>query len=75
MEKKVKKPTAGDVKKHHERQPSLRHANSVELTHRRLHSNGSAYAHSNEHSGGSGGRAGRQFTVANVGHNGMIFLR
>ena len=73
--KKAKKPTAVDAKKHHERQHSLRHANSVELTHRRLNSSGSTHAHPTEAAGGNGARAGRQFTVANVGNNGMIFLR
>ena len=68
------KATSKSGSKRHERQPSLRRANSVELTHRRMNSNGS-----NQHQPAPdvlpGAREGRQFTVGNVGNNGMIFLR
>ena len=72
--KTKQKPTAvTEVKRKHDRQHSLRHANSVELAHRRLNSD-SSHAQVGEKSGLTG-REGRKFTVANVGQNGMIFLR
>ncbi|KAI9852923.1 MAG: Guanine nucleotide exchange factor lte1 [Thelocarpon superellum] len=48
--------------KRHERQPSLRRANSVELTHRRMNSAGSNHGPTEAP---STAREGRQFTVAN----------
>ena len=56
-----------------ERQNSLRHVkNSTEVLRERSRqtSNGNITP-----DGGSGGREGRQFTVGNVGNNGMIYLR
>ncbi|KAI9812356.1 MAG: Guanine nucleotide exchange factor lte1 [Thelocarpon impressellum] len=67
-------PAEPQPPKRHDRQPSLRKANSVELTHRRMNSSGNGNAQVAP-DGASGGREGRQFTVGNVGTNGMIFLR
>ncbi|KAI9842415.1 MAG: Guanine nucleotide exchange factor lte1 [Sclerophora amabilis] len=58
--------------KRHARQNSLRHANSVELMHKRWRSGSGTHVVSD---GSSGFRGGRQFTVGNVGSNGTIFLR
>ncbi|KAL8709464.1 MAG: hypothetical protein Q9220_005847 [cf. Caloplaca sp. 1 TL-2023] len=55
------------------RQPSLRHVkNSTDILRQK-----SAKGVNQDSGGdpGSGGRAGRQFTVANVGNNGKIYLR
>lgn len=56
-----------------ERQNSLRHVkNSTEVLRQR---SGQSSAGNITPDGGSGSREGRQFTVANVGNNGMIYLR
>ncbi|KAI9801456.1 MAG: Guanine nucleotide exchange factor lte1 [Piccolia ochrophora] len=56
----------------HERKSSLRHANSVELLQKkRIPGSGPQMGQE----AGIGGREGRQFTVANVGNNGRIFLK
>ncbi|KAI9784398.1 MAG: Guanine nucleotide exchange factor lte1 [Peltula sp. TS41687] len=56
-----------------EKQNSLRHRNSIELTHKRKNSSGRIQQTSD--STPAGGREGRQFTVGNVGNNGKIYLR
>ncbi|KAI9761559.1 MAG: hypothetical protein M4579_000951 [Chaenotheca gracillima] len=56
----------------HARQNSLRHANSVELMHKRWRSGSGTHLVSE---GNGSSRGGHQFTVGNVGSNGTIFLR
>lgn len=56
-----------------ERQNSLRHVkNSTEVLRQRSAQTGGG---SITPDGASGGREGRQFTVGNVGNNGIIYLR
>lgn len=56
-----------------ERQNSLRHVkNSTEVLRQRSAQSGGGNITPD---GGSGGREGRQFTVGNVGNNGIIYLR
>ena len=56
-----------------ERQNSLRHVkNSTEVLRQRSAQTGAGTITPD---GGSGGREGRQFTVGNVGNNGIIYLR
>ncbi|KAI9797051.1 MAG: hypothetical protein M1825_006272 [Sarcosagium campestre] len=59
-----------------ERKGSLRHANSVELTHKRMKSGDSGTrATGPDLERSAAAREGRNFTVANVGNNGRIFLK
>lgn len=67
-----KKPS--DLAKKKQLQEGLRKENSVNRRARREAEDGKLH-HDIVPDGGSAGREGRQFTVANVGNNGRIYLR